>query len=860
MRFGRISLLMLCLSVIALHVHTLEARPGKRAKPLAAPSDEPKRVWSTRSNLHFAVANNGVVFSGEEGAGLFWPRTDPKRYIFGAGVWFGAKKRGNIGHDTNTIWSHMGAAPDSVTAMFADRSSSSIYLGTIRTGILRRGIGDTVWTRIGDINNATAIALHQTGKLLIGARTGLYAGNPAGPFTKVEDLEVRSISHTGFVVTNDGKIYKPNATATNWVLAGNFAIGATSGSIFSMPGSYNMIATANIKTLFSSDGGSTWLAFKLPAPYISGVAIGSDQSFIVLSNNGKLYYSTDVGDTWMETTITSDQTVALSSSDGKTFAVSTRFAVYYATLSELKAGSWRRITSGLGDTLRAHRITTDPTGLHLAVAKDRGIVTTWKGLGLTQLLREVAEITYSPTTGLGWFAPGEWKPAADGADQELKYRPYASSSFDANNGAPMIIDTVTPTYRWPIWNIEKTPIRKNFAFGTFVSDVRDRDAHAQAGQKPVFILEEDIVVTATDRYTPPDYEYLTPRDYPLGLDIKQSVYSWGFGRYRDIVYVRYELVNTSDDTLYRCYLGMGLDPDVTEGSNHTDRNAPINAEDAPRVQRVLGGVGEYQRFLVDPLRLRMGYQQIASDQPDTKGAVAFALVETPVVNSTGEVLDISTLGTSGGYGAGSLYASNQLPLTGFRNWTALNDPPSALARYDFLSSSAMDRASETRDLRVLLSTGSFTFLPGAHTALTLAVAVANGTTNDHDSDLDSLIRLMAFAHTFFASPSTSDPTAVVHFAGAEPSRVHQTAGLTPISITVSPNPAQNKVSVHASDLEGQWTSIDILDVNGKVILRTEGAFHSGAERLNISSLPSGTYLLRLRSADHVGHVWFSKED
>ncbi len=31
------------------------------------------------------------------------------------------------------------------------------------------------------------------------------------------------------------------------------------------------------------------------------------------------------------------------------------------------------------------------------------------------------------------------------------------------------------------------------------------------------------------------------RGYPLGLQVEQMIYSWGFGDYRDFIFIKYEI-------------------------------------------------------------------------------------------------------------------------------------------------------------------------------------------------------------------------------------------------------------------------------------------------------------------------------
>lgn len=51
---------------------------------------------NTLSNIDFTTKSNGVLFNGLNGRGAtYWPRNSNNQYIFGGGIWFGAKKEYN---------------------------------------------------------------------------------------------------------------------------------------------------------------------------------------------------------------------------------------------------------------------------------------------------------------------------------------------------------------------------------------------------------------------------------------------------------------------------------------------------------------------------------------------------------------------------------------------------------------------------------------------------------------------------------------------------------------------------------------------------------------------------------------------
>ena len=68
----------------------------------------------------------------------------------------------------------------------------------------------------------------------------------------------------------------------------------------------------------------------------------------------------------------------------------------------------------------------------------------------------------------------------------------------------------------------------------------------------------------------------------------------------------------------------------------------------------------------------------------------------------------------------------------------------------------------------------------------------------------------------------------------------------PFSVNVYPNPAQDWVEVNAVEATTELDYV-LFDLQGKTV--REGATSQGAAQLDITTLPAGTYMLRLSTAD-----------
>jgi hypothetical protein len=88
-----------------------------------------------------------------------------------------------------------------------------------------------------------------------------------------------------------------------------------------------------------------------------------------------------------------------------------------------------------------------------------------------------------------------------------------------------------------------------------------RDPSARRFDAPAFISDEDLFCVFKDTETRADWWYGGGRSEPIGVEIRNSVYTWGSGGPQDIVVFRYEFVNKSRLFLDSCY--FAVDPDLT---------------------------------------------------------------------------------------------------------------------------------------------------------------------------------------------------------------------------------------------------------------------------------------------------------
>jgi hypothetical protein len=349
---------------------------------------------------------------------------------------------------------------------------------------------------------------------------------------------------------------------------------------------------------------------------------------------------------------------------------------------------------------------------------------------------KLVTVGYNPNSGACWLVPGSIDDGLsileDSDPLAAKYYLYMGTDF-----TPAGKNVKNPGFAdWPIrWKDQNQTPGKAGYFGEYISD-----PGARAQYPPVFISQEDMFSVFKDTDIKKNPEYKPGSGYPIGLDIQNTVYSWGFGPYRDFVFFVYNVINKSGDTLRSCYLAPAADCDI--GSATIDHNA----------------------FYSHDPSLNMAFQ-FTETQVNYNGVIGMDFLESPKVKSAADSVEIyNATGRSHNIG-------EQIGLTTFRNWTIDVDPSGGPARYDFMASGVRDADNGPGDKRLLMATGPFTMNPGdtARTVLCIMLAPGRGSWNDPPDVqgshyLDSLVALDKFAQTVydnnFAAPKPPDPAKV----------------------------------------------------------------------------------------------------
>ncbi len=256
----------------------------------------------------------------------------------------------------------------------------------------------------------------------------------------------------------------------------------------------------------------------------------------------------------------------------------------------------------------------------------------------TAVMRKYVSISYNPNNGRSWMVPG---PIL-GKDTYLadpsitqKYRTYFSTDFKPSNGQPINPDDGP---NWPIWDASENDtdtLKKDRYFGKYIENESERnlDVHKKG---PAFISGEDIFAIYKDT----DLSYydggLTKRKqegYPLYLEYHQTIYSWGFGDYRDFIFLAYDIINKSGKPLYECWVAPVMDVDIARAPNTG-----------------FGAGNDRVKFYEGDPSLNLAYQWTNPDRGEGGngfGYLGFDFLESPAVIKTGSEIKWIGTGTGG---------------------------------------------------------------------------------------------------------------------------------------------------------------------------------------------------------------------
>lgn len=395
---------------------------------------------------------------------------------------------------------------------------------------------------------------------------------------------------------------------------------------------------------------------------------------------------------------------------------------------------------------------------------------------------KLVAISYNPNSGQSWFVPGR---VADGdeiltdADKIQKYRTYFSTDF-GGDGTPL---NKQDGPNWPIWDAgaDTDTLKSERYLGTYVDNVDERSV-ASHPKGPAYISEEDIFSTFKDtdlRYYEGGEVQAKKRGYPMRLDIEHTTYSWGFGQYRNFMFLAYTIINRSSDTLRDAWMAPAMDMDIAR---------------APNTQA--GASNDRVRYYEEDPSLNLAIQWTDGNQGEAGqgfGYIGFDFLESPIVNENKRIekdrdltpveldslskfidfakLHYDSLLAENAIGEADLLMHRRLRaltdrqlaaidgtlrrpgLKTFRNWVIENDPTDDGGRYDFMTLGVKEGDNGPGDKRFLMATGPFDMYPGdtarVVVGLIMARTASGGDATGSVEDARELVRTDKFAQRVY---------------------------------------------------------------------------------------------------------------
>lgn len=346
-------------------------------------------------------------------------------------------------------------------------------------------------------------------------------------------------------------------------------------------------------------------------------------------------------------------------------------------------------------------------------------------------LKKMSVVSYNPNSGASWMVPGEvTQPYTNSRlDQSQegvnKYRIYFSTDYNSFTGEPFDKDDIANGGpNWPIWDSDPDEtFYVDRYLGRYISDVskRNRETYTKG---PAIVSGEDIVTIFKDTDLS-RYEIGRGRaqreGYPLGIEVDQRIYTWGFGQFQNFIFIRYSIVNKSSDTLFNCWMAPALDTDIGAANNDRTKAAILNQDDDS---------------------LNLGVQWSEQEGSTRYGYMGADFLESPSVDIDGFIRKDKKFYTQ----------EEQLGMKTLVNWVIDIDPRTPEERYDFMARGTLDDDNGPGDKRFLMATGAFNMRPGdtarVVVAILIAPSVANSPTGEW-ADLDSLIKLDLFAQKVY---------------------------------------------------------------------------------------------------------------
>ncbi|MBI5324812.1 MAG: T9SS type A sorting domain-containing protein [Ignavibacteriae bacterium] len=357
--------------------------------------------------------------------------------------------------------------------------------------------------------------------------------------------------------------------------------------------------------------------------------------------------------------------------------------------------------------------------------------------------------------------------------------------------------------------------------GIMVLNEEDRDLTTYPNG-PAIISSQDVhcVYKDTDLqlYNGHSQQNLTDSGYPMRIQYEQTAYLYDNELYKDMVILRYKLINMSTDTLRDCWIGMISDNDLK-----------ISGPDSGQVNDVA------KRYAVDEsLNLCITWSDINKGEAGKGfGYLGNSLLESPAVDQNGNIRKDK-----------SFFApEEQLGLKTTKLFNISEDATILQNLYYQLSSGKHSINIENEDLRLLQSTGPFNMNPNDTAVCAYMINFANTVSGDEATgsltDIQNLITNVINGRDLYYNKRL--------ISGIEEgNKIPGEFNIT----NIYPNPADSKVNIEFNVSNDGKVNVELLDVLGNRLNGVNKDCDSGLNQITINTneLPSGNYIIKINNS------------
>ncbi|TAL66887.1 MAG: T9SS type A sorting domain-containing protein [Bacteroidetes bacterium] len=426
---------------------------------------------------------------------------------------------------------------------------------------------------------------------------------------------------------------------------------------------------------------------------------------------------------------------------------------------------------------------------------------------------KLTHISYNPSNAGNWMNVGRIEDG-DGiiTNKRELYQVYFSDEFDKVTG-----DNKDPdgSVNWPLWKKDNSDLGK---LGFYVFNEEDRRTTINPAG-PAIISSQDVhcVFKDTDlfQYSGRTEQHSRDSGYPLRIQYEQTAYLYDNEMYKDMVIIRYKLINMSTDSLKDCWIGMISDDDLKidgpDSGQVNDVAIPYNTDRTLNLTITWSGTNKGE--------LGKGF-----------GYIGNSLLESPAVDQNGYIRKDKQFYTP----------EEQLGLKTNILFSIGKDGEIMNNLYNNLSSEQRSINIENEDLRLLQATGPFNMNPNDTAICAFMINFASpadgGEATGGFSDIQTLItnvrngRDLYYKNHLISNAEDNNP----------PNNNF-------IINKCYPNPASDKINIEFNIPNDGFVFISLSDILGNQIAFENRFFSLGNNNLtiNTSDLPSGSYIIKL---------------